>query len=530
VAAPQPPPDVDKFEEAIRAFRRRVPISDAVYAALTEAERAYAFKVAGIAQARQVQEVFDAIDRAIEHGTTLDDFKAEVGGTLAEAWGGEDAPRVERVFRTEVLRSYSEGREEIHSAPAVREAFPYTRFDAVGDARSDECDICEPLDGTILRADDPFWAAHQLPLHPNCFPGETPVLCPDGWRPIRDLGPGSEVIAHDGRTHRVLRRFARSFAGVLIAVRGPSGQIAYPTPNHPLASERGWISAERLNVQRDRLWVLQDSTPVPHYSVAGGDRGGLHAPIVRGLPGDAVPLSAVEFDGQHRRRDANVGVVDVDRQRDRVVNADRVKRCRHLRLVSAARYARLRQSAAYEFFMAALAAARRLIGGGYLSLPGRLVHAGVAPGVVFSIRPQSHASKAKHALDRDARASVEPGERHGGLSADVQADDFLLRQGQGLWHALSHRCTDSWGFNFQGDVFNLEIEGSPTYIAGGFLVHNCRCQKTPLDEDEASAAGVDTGPPKSEPPPPGFGRGEDPDPDMDAFDPGIAAVLRARLK
>lgn len=163
-----PPPDLDRFEEAIRAFRRRVPMTDAQFAALTEAERAYAFKVAGLTQARQVQEVFDAIDRAIEHGTTLEDFRAEAGQTLAEAWGGDAAPRSERLFRTEVLRSYSEGREEIFSDPAVREAFPYTRFDAVGDNRSDECEICEPLDGTILRADDPFWATRQLPLHPNC--------------------------------------------------------------------------------------------------------------------------------------------------------------------------------------------------------------------------------------------------------------------------------------------------------------------------------------------------------------------------
>lgn len=528
--AAQPPSDVDKFEEAIRAFRKRVPLTDAQFAALTEAERAYAFRVAGLTQARQVQEVMDALDRAIEHGTTLEDFKAEVGETLAEAWGGEDASRTERVFRTEVLRSYSEGREEIHSEPAVREAFPYTRFDAVGDARSDECEICEPLDGTILRADDPFWATHQLPLHPNCFPGETPVLCPGGWRPIRDLGPGAQVIAHDGRPHRVIRRFARPFSGVLIAIRAHAGQVAYPTPNHPLAAERGWVSAEGLDVQCDRLWVLQDSTPVPHYSISGGDSSVFHAPIVGRLSGSPVPLATVKLHGQHRRGDANVGVVDVDREGDRVVNPDRPKRCRHLGLMAAARDALLRQGAAHEFLMTALASAHSLVGGAGLGLPGRLVHAGIAPGVVFGDRPWRNAAGAQYAGDRDARAPVHARERHSGLASEVEADDFLLRQGQGMWHALSHKRTDSKGFNFQGDVFNLEVEGSPTYIAGGFLVHNCRCQKTPLDEDDARAAGVDTGPPKAEPPADGFGRGADPDPDMDAFDPGIRSTLRDRLK
>lgn len=170
---PVPPPDPDRFQEAIRAWRRRIPITDEELATLTEAEQAHAFRVAGVTQANQVQEVFDALDRAIEHGTTLEEFDAEVGGTLAEAWGGEDAPRVETIFRTSVMQSYNEGRDEIFSDPAVQEARPYLRFDAVGGSRG--CDICDPLDGLVKPADDPFWDAHKLPLHPNCRCLVTPL-------------------------------------------------------------------------------------------------------------------------------------------------------------------------------------------------------------------------------------------------------------------------------------------------------------------------------------------------------------------
>lgn len=168
-----PPADPDKFGQAIRAFRKRVPMTDAQFRALSEAEQEYAFTVAGVTQGNQVQSIFDAIDRAIEDGTTLEDFKAEAGDVLAEAWGGEDAPRVESLFRTNVLQSYNEGRHEIFSDPVVREARPYLRFDAVGDSRA--CDICDPLDGKVLAADDPFWAQHQPPLHPNCRCLVTPL-------------------------------------------------------------------------------------------------------------------------------------------------------------------------------------------------------------------------------------------------------------------------------------------------------------------------------------------------------------------
>jgi len=161
-----PAADVDRFEEAIRAWRRRAPISDDELAIIDADELEHAFKVANVTEGRVLQDVFDALDRAISEGTTLDDFKDEVGDLLTEAWGAEDSPRLEAIFRTNVLTSYNEGRDEVFSDPAVREARPYKRVDGTGDSR--ECEICEPLDGTVLPADDSFWASHQFPLHPNC--------------------------------------------------------------------------------------------------------------------------------------------------------------------------------------------------------------------------------------------------------------------------------------------------------------------------------------------------------------------------
>lgn len=169
----EPPADPDRFEQAIRAFRRRVPITDPEFRRLTAAERRRAFWVAGVAQGRIVQEVFEAIDRAVRDGTTLDDFKKQAAPALLEAWGGEDAPRVETVFRTNVMGAYNGGRNEVLRDPVVVEARPYWRFDAVGDSRMSE--ICEALDGTVRPADDPWWKTHTPPLHHQCRSVITPL-------------------------------------------------------------------------------------------------------------------------------------------------------------------------------------------------------------------------------------------------------------------------------------------------------------------------------------------------------------------
>ena len=168
-----PTDDPDRFEEAVRAFRRRVPMSDAQWDKLTEGEREFAFKVSGVSQADLVNDAYEAIDRAITDGTTLEDFKREVGAQLEAAWGKEDPARLETVFRTNTQTAYNAGRHEVLSHPEVRRARPYLRFDAVMDSRTS--DVCDALDGTVRPADDAFWDTHHPPLHFNCRSILTPL-------------------------------------------------------------------------------------------------------------------------------------------------------------------------------------------------------------------------------------------------------------------------------------------------------------------------------------------------------------------
>lgn len=183
--------DPAQYDEAVRAFRKRVPMPDWQWDALTEAEREFAFKVSGVAQADLVTEAWEAIDRALRDGTSLEDFKASVGGQLEEAWGRAEPARLETIFRTNTQSAYTAGQHAVVNSPEVRKARPYWRFDSSGDARV--CDICDPLDGVVLPADDPFWADHIPPLHFDC-------RCPHP-APLSDEEAEEEGIAESAPDH-----------------------------------------------------------------------------------------------------------------------------------------------------------------------------------------------------------------------------------------------------------------------------------------------------------------------------------------
>lgn len=167
--AKDPSADPNQFAEAVAAFRKRVPITREQWERLTTKAREFAFFVSNIMQADVIADVFDHIERAIANGDSFGDFKKAVKPALTEAWGGTVAnppARIENVFRTNVLGAYNAGRRAQMADPIVKRRRPYWQFRATIDKRTS--DICEPLNGTTLPADDPFWAGATPPLHYQC--------------------------------------------------------------------------------------------------------------------------------------------------------------------------------------------------------------------------------------------------------------------------------------------------------------------------------------------------------------------------
>jgi SPP1 gp7 family putative phage head morphogenesis protein len=161
-----------QFIEAAKWFLGRVPMTKDRWSELTERAQRKAFTVAGVAQADVLNSVFRAVDSAVAKGTTLADFKREVGPKLESQWQGTVANppwRLETIFRTNVQMAYSSGRIRQMKDPAVSKVRPFWLYDSVLDTRTSE--ICRPLAGTVLAADDPFWKTHVPPSHFGCRSG-----------------------------------------------------------------------------------------------------------------------------------------------------------------------------------------------------------------------------------------------------------------------------------------------------------------------------------------------------------------------
>jgi SPP1 gp7 family putative phage head morphogenesis protein len=164
--ATKPPPPLH-FLEAVRFFRSRIPMTHEQALQLDARERQRAFYVAGVTQLRLVGDIHRAITKAIQKGTTLEEFKREVTEKLENEWGGEKPGRLETIFRTNVQTAYSAGRLEQMDDPLSRKVRPYQSWNVIVDGRTTET-ICLPLANVVVPADSAFAQSRIPPLHFSC--------------------------------------------------------------------------------------------------------------------------------------------------------------------------------------------------------------------------------------------------------------------------------------------------------------------------------------------------------------------------
>ena len=152
--------DVVKFDEASGWFTKRVVMTAVQARALDDRLKHEAFWVGGGLQIAQVQRVFDALEQAIENGTTLEEFQKAIKADL------KNPAHVETVLRNATQRAYSGGRWAQMTEPDSLKLRPYWLYDSVLDSRVTE--LCKGYDGTLLPADDQWWNTRIPPLHHRC--------------------------------------------------------------------------------------------------------------------------------------------------------------------------------------------------------------------------------------------------------------------------------------------------------------------------------------------------------------------------
>lgn len=155
------------FQEAIAYFRSKRLISPEAFAALDDAARMQAFTATELATDHLRRFAFEQLTRALEEGTTLQDFAAALRAEeISLGVTPSSAAYVENVYRTNVATAYGAGRFRQLSSPEVQTARPLLEYRTAGDTR------VRPnharLNGLVFRQSDPLWPTFAPPNGYQC--------------------------------------------------------------------------------------------------------------------------------------------------------------------------------------------------------------------------------------------------------------------------------------------------------------------------------------------------------------------------
>lgn len=155
------------FVEAISFFKEKVALPSATWRDLWEGMHARAFTVAGAMRDDLLAGLREAVQKAIEKGTTLAEFRRDFDRIVAEtgwSYRGRRGPRTATIFNTNIRTAYAAGRWQ--QSDRVKAELPFLRYGAILDSRVRPQH--RAWHGTILPVDDPWWQTHYPPNGWGC--------------------------------------------------------------------------------------------------------------------------------------------------------------------------------------------------------------------------------------------------------------------------------------------------------------------------------------------------------------------------
>lgn len=203
------------FEEQIAFFRSKENLPTRTWRDIERAAHDRAFVVAGATNFDLLQDLREAVGKAISQGESIDKFRARFEEIVAKrgwtGWTGEGTPqgrawRTRTIYQTNMATSYAAGRWRQLNDPDFARLRPYWRYvhsgafeprpqhKAWGDAR------------LTLRYDHPFWKTHFPPNGWGCgctvYAVEAPedgdaTSPPAGWN-VRDKKTGELAGISEG--------------------------------------------------------------------------------------------------------------------------------------------------------------------------------------------------------------------------------------------------------------------------------------------------------------------------------------------
>lgn len=377
----------------------------------------------------------------------------EALGVVFEKWIGSDLlrdgeavkpVRLEAIARTESTAAYNHGRVVAARDPELKGLLRGMRFDAILDSRTSE--VCQHLNGKIIRMADESLDSMTPPMHVNCVVGETIVS-----------GPRARVKSR------------RWYDGDIIIIRTAGGKKLTCTPNHPILTDFGWKPAASIDIGSSVVggcghWtcalgeVDNQSIPTRIENVSVSRFGGV------GVVSREMPTADEDFHGDGTG--SKIAVIGADRllwdrayssllqQRIEIPLGWRVMRLQNL---SHSIMCSFRESLPFLF--------------------GGLAHAHEHAGAFTS---QWYTVFSQPSSDGDATRQVNPGlaqASQNGILRDAQLARDLIGGEAGPIQIDEVVCVERNAFH--GHVYNLETAGG-WYEASGIITGNCRSILTPI--------------------------------------------------
>lgn len=155
------------FEEAVKYFGGKVPITPAQFERLQNKYKTLAFTVSGYTKLEVLNAFRDELLKALENGTTADDFRKSMNDFLErQGYEGVTPFQADNIFRTNVQTAYQVGHYEQMTNPETMQLRPYWQYDAVNDSHTRPSHLA--MDGKVFPADSPIWNTWYPPNGFRC--------------------------------------------------------------------------------------------------------------------------------------------------------------------------------------------------------------------------------------------------------------------------------------------------------------------------------------------------------------------------
>lgn len=188
------------FAEQIAFFRQKLNLPTERWDDIWQAAHDRAFVVAGAMKADLLNDLRQAVDKAISTGTTLETFRKDFREIVAKngwtGWTGEGSERGEAwrtkvIYETNMRSSYAAGRWAQLNDPGLQKLMPYWRY-----IHNDSAITPRPMHKhwgdmrLTLKSDHPFWKTHFPPNGWGCRCRVAAAVAPkkndsteppDGW-------------------------------------------------------------------------------------------------------------------------------------------------------------------------------------------------------------------------------------------------------------------------------------------------------------------------------------------------------------